>query len=73
MKLLKSYRTEIDPSLEQIKKINQTIGVCRFVYNLFIFKNEERYKAKEKYINNVWHHYFEEPKEVEIKFEEDFE
>ena len=52
MKLLKSYRTEIDPSLEQIKKINQTIGVCRFVYNLFIFKNEERYKAKEKYINN---------------------
>lgn len=52
MKLLKSYKTEIDPSLEQISKINQTIGVCRFVYNLFIAKNEERHKNKEKYINN---------------------
>ena len=51
-KLLKSYKTEIDPSLEQIIKINKTIGTCRFIYNLFISKNEEKYKNKEKYINN---------------------
>lgn len=52
MILLKSYKTEIDPSLNQIIKINQTIGVCRFVYNMFISKNKERYKNKEKYMNN---------------------
>ena len=50
--LLKSYKTEIDPSLEQITKINQTIGTCRFVYNLFISENEKAYKEGKKYINN---------------------
>lgn len=50
--MLKSYKTEIDPSIEQIIKINQTIGVCRFVYNLFISKNKENYKNGKEYINN---------------------
>lgn len=50
--MLKSYKTEINPSLNQIIKINQTIGVCRFVYNLFISQNKENYKNGKKYINN---------------------
>lgn len=50
--MLKSYKTEINPSVEQIIKINQTIGVCRFVYNLFISQNKENYKSGKGYINN---------------------
>ena len=52
MKLLKSYKTEIDPSLNQIIKINQTIGTCRFVYNLFLAKNKELYEKEKRYMNN---------------------
>ncbi|HAX52642.1 MAG TPA: hypothetical protein DCX82_11990, partial [Lachnospiraceae bacterium] len=29
--MLKSYKTEIDPTQEQIQTINRTIGTCRFV------------------------------------------
>ena len=50
--LLKSYMTEIDPSLEQIAKINQTLGVCRFIYNMFISENMKAYKEGKSYINN---------------------
>lgn len=50
--MLKSYKTEIDPSLEQIAKINQTLGVCRFIYNLFISENKKAYKEGKSYINN---------------------
>lgn len=31
--LLKSYKTEIKPTKEQMIIINKTIGVCRFVYH----------------------------------------
>ena len=50
--MLKSYKTEIDPSLEQIVKINQTLGVCRFIYNMFISENIKAHKEGKKYINN---------------------
>lgn len=50
--MLKSYKTEIDPSLEQITKINQTLGVCRFIYNMFISENLQAYKDGKSYINN---------------------
>ncbi|MCI5951597.1 MAG: helix-turn-helix domain-containing protein, partial [Anaerostipes sp.] len=30
-KLRKSYKTEINPTQEQIRKINKTIGTCRFI------------------------------------------
>ena len=50
--MLKSYMTEIDPSLEQIAKINQTLGVCRFIYNMFISENKKAHEEGKSYINN---------------------
>lgn len=41
---MRAYQTEIKPNQEQIKLINQTIGVTRYVYNLFITKNQNRHK-----------------------------
>lgn len=43
----KTYRIEIKPTKEQIIKINQSIGVCRFLYNSYIAKNIELYKQYE--------------------------
>lgn len=43
--MLLSYKTEINPSREQEIQIKKTLGVCRFVYNLFINQNKESYKA----------------------------
>jgi putative transposase len=48
---MRVYKTAINPSEEQIEKIAQTLGVCRFVYNLFIAVNQERYRAGLKYKN----------------------
>ena len=39
--LLKSYKTEINPTLEQIQKIKKTIGTCRFIYNFYLAHNKE--------------------------------
>lgn len=60
--MLKAYKTEVKPTQDQIKKINQTIGVCRYLYNLYISINQERYKQGlpfmsgmdfDKWVNNV--------------------
>lgn len=48
---MRAYKTEIKPTEEQIEKIRQTQGVCRFVYNLFIATNQERYKHGLKYMS----------------------
>lgn len=57
-KFLKSYKTEINPSQEQIQKINKTIGTCRFIYNFYLALNRELYKNNEKFITaksfSVW-------------------
>ena len=47
--MLKSYKTEINPTEAQAKKIRNTIGVCRYVYNFFIAQNQEWHKNGEKY------------------------
>lgn len=49
--MLRAYKTEIKPTPEQANKINRTIGVCRFIYNLFLSKNEELYKAGEPFMS----------------------
>lgn len=46
----RSYLIEIKPTTEQITKINQTIGTCRYVYNLYISKNKEMYEKEGKFI-----------------------
>lgn len=48
--MLKSYKTEIDPTLEQRQQIDKTIGVCRFVYNFYLAHNRELYDAGQKFM-----------------------
>ncbi|WP_303000187.1 transposase [uncultured Eubacterium sp.] len=61
--MLKSFKTEINPTPEQKNKINRTIGTCRFVYNFYIAHNKEIYGAEKKFmlgmdfqkwLNNTW-------------------
>ncbi|PFJ38313.1 transposase [Bacillus thuringiensis] len=58
----KAYLIEIKPTNEQIIKIHQTIGVCRYVYNLYLSKNKEIYESEgkslsgyefSKWLNNI--------------------
>jgi putative transposase len=43
-KLLKAYKTEINPTDAQKKKIHQMIGVCRWLYNQYLAQNKELYQ-----------------------------
>ena len=51
--MLKSYKTELLPTLAQAKQIRRTIGVCRYVYNLYLAINNERHKADEKFLSGM--------------------
>ena len=42
----KAYKVELKPTSEQIQKIERTIGVCRYVYNLFIATNRNNYRTQ---------------------------
>ena len=57
-KLLKSFKTEINPSEEQKVKIHKTIGTCRFIYNFYLAHNKELYNNGEKFMSSnrfrVW-------------------
>lgn len=57
-KLLKSFKTEINPTVEQKTKINKTIGVCRYIYNFYIAYNKTLYDKGEKFMTgrsfSVW-------------------
>lgn len=48
--MLITYKTEINPNPEQINKIKQTIGTCRFIYNLYIAENQKAYKDNKPFI-----------------------
>jgi len=43
-KLLKAFKTEIKATKQQKQKINQSIGVCRYLYNSYLSKNKELYQ-----------------------------
>ncbi|MDA1585120.1 transposase [Bacillus cereus group sp. TH230-1LC] len=47
----RAYLIEIKPTTEQVSKIRQTIGVCRYVYNLYISKNKEAYESDGKFLS----------------------
>jgi putative transposase len=51
--LLKSFKTEINPTQEQITQIRKTIGTCRYIYNFFILENKHRHERGEKYIGAI--------------------
>ena len=57
-KLLKSFKTEINPTLEQKTKINKTIGTCRYVYNFYLAHNKELHDTGQKFMSgksfSVW-------------------
>lgn len=42
----RAYKTELNPSKEQIIKIKKTLGTCRFIYNFYIAKNKELFNYK---------------------------
>ena len=51
-KLLKAYKVEIKPTKKQIEKINQSIGICRWLYNSYLAKNKELYQQyKEGFVD----------------------
>ena len=49
--MLIAYKTEIKPTLDQIKKINKTIGTCRYVYNFYIGHNKEIYEKEKRFVS----------------------
>ncbi|MDY5997301.1 MAG: transposase [Erysipelotrichaceae bacterium] len=57
-KLLKSFKTEINPKPEQKVKINKTIGTCRYIYNFYISHNKDLHDKGEKFMTgksfSVW-------------------
>ena len=48
--MLKSYKTEINPTPDQKTKINKTIGTCRYMYNFYIAHNKKLYDKGEKFL-----------------------
>ncbi len=52
-KLLKSYKTEIKPTLEQKRIINRTIGVCRYIYNFYLAHNKEIYEIEKRFVSGM--------------------
>ena len=50
--MLKSYKVEIKPTTKQIQKIEQSIGVCRWLYNEYLSTNNQLYtKYKDGFID----------------------
>ena len=39
----RAYKVELKPTNEQIQVIERTMGVCRYIYNLFIATNRDNY------------------------------
>ena len=56
--MLKSFKTEINPTKEQIIKINKTIGTSRFIYNFYISYNKKIYEDKKEFMTgnefSIW-------------------
>ena len=56
--MLKSFKTEINPTKKQIIKINKTIGTCRYIYNFYISYNKELYENNKEFMSgknfSVW-------------------
>lgn len=52
-RLLKSYKTEINPTFKQKQIINRTIGVCRYVYNFYLAYNKETYETEKRFVSGM--------------------
>ena len=49
-RLLKSFKTEINPTEEQKARIRRTIGTCRYVYNFYLGHNKALHDNVEKFM-----------------------
>ena len=56
--MLKSFKTEINPTEEQKVRIRKTIGTCRYIYNFYLAHNKELHDNGEKFMSgksfSVW-------------------
>ena len=48
--MLKSFKTEINPTEEQKARIRKTIGTCRYVYNFYLGHNKALHDDGEKFM-----------------------
>jgi len=48
---MRAYKAEIKLSKEQKEKLRRTIGVCRYVYNLYIAHNKEIYEKEKRFVS----------------------
>ena len=48
--MLKSFKTEINPTEEQKARIRKTIGTCRYVYNFYLSHNKALHDNGEKFM-----------------------
>ena len=55
---MRAYKAEIKLTPEQITQLRRTIGVCRFIYNLYISKAKEIYRKENRFLTanefSVW-------------------
>ncbi len=56
--MLRSFKTELNPTPEQKNKIHQTIGTCRYIYNFYLVHNKELHDKGERFLSgksfSVW-------------------
>ena len=56
--MLKSFKTEINPTEEQKAKIRKITGTCRFIYNFYLAHNKELHENGKKFMSSnqfrVW-------------------
>ena len=56
--MLKSFKTEINPTEEQKAQIRKTTGTCRFIYNFYLAHNKELHENGKKFMSSnqfrVW-------------------
>lgn len=50
--MLKAYKVEIKPTEAQKQKINQSMGVCRWLYNHYLAKNKQLYDDYKKGVSS---------------------
>ena len=51
-RLLKNFKTEINPTEEQKVKIRKKIGTCRFIYNFYLAHNKELHENSERFMSS---------------------
>lgn len=49
--MLRAYKTELNPTPDQRVKIEQAMGVCRFLYNHYLAMNFEHYCAGKSFLS----------------------